>query len=164
MTARRRVDPKLLLASLILAAGIVAVALGFRSSVTGRDEQRLPEEIESIDPIRGAAQVLHQTRVFVDLAEGHEGELVLDGIEIPTVSLDELGSVAGVTIPAPGEQISLPPVAVYEPGNATITYTPIEGGPVEQFDSGLHTATVRYWRIEDGRGAARSYTWNFYVV
>lgn len=164
MTTRRKIDLKLLAASLALAAGIVAIVFGVSTSVTGREEQQLPDAIELIDPIRGATQIPQQTRVFVDLAEGFEGELVIDGIEIPTVSLDELGSVTGVTIPTPGEQITLPPVAVYEPGNATITYTPVEGGPIEQFDTGFHTVTVRHWRIEDGRERARSYTWEFYVV
>jgi hypothetical protein len=132
--------------------------------VTGDDQQDLPDTIESINPVRGATQVLQQSSVFVDLAEGYEGELTIDGVVIPTLSLDELSSAPGVSTPQPGEQITLPPVAVYEPGNATITYTPVEDGPIEQFESGQHTVSVRYWPITEGESRARSFTWDFYVV
>ena len=112
----RRFDLKLLIASFGIAVGIVAIVWGLNSSVTGDEEQDLPETIESINPVRGATQVLQQSSVFVDLAEGYEGELTIDGVVIPTLSLDELSSAPGVSTPQPGEQITLPPVAVYEPG------------------------------------------------
>ena len=60
--------------------------------------------------------------------------------------------------------LTLPPKAIFEPGNVTISYTPIEGGPIEEFTTGLHTATVLYWLAADGPTRARSYTWTFYVV
>ena len=160
----KRFDLKLLIASFGIALGLVLVVLGVRASVTGDDLQALPEEIESIDPVRAATQVPQQTRVFVDFVDGYEGILIIDGIELPVVALDELGSAPGVSTPAPGEQISLPPVAVYEPGNATITYSPVEGGPIEEFATGQHTITVQYWPIEEGPSSARSFTWDFYVV
>lgn len=160
----RRFEPKLLIASFGIAIGLVAIAWGVASSVTGSEQQDLPEQIESIDPVRAAAQVPQQTRVFVDLAEGYEGVLIIDGIELPVLSLDELSSAPGISTPQPGEQITLPPVAVYEPGNATITYVPVEGGPIEKFETGLHSATVRYWPIAEGPTKARSFSWDFYVV
>ena len=155
----RKIDWKILVASFGIAAGIVLVVLGVSGSVTGRDQQRLPDAIEEIDPIRGAAQVPQQSRVFVDLQPGYEASLVIDDIALETVSLDELGGLA-----EPGQQITLPPKAVFEPGNVTISYTPVEGGPIESFSTGLHTATVVYWPAVDGPGRARSYTWTFYVV
>jgi hypothetical protein len=156
---RRRPDWKVLLASFGIAVGIVLVALGVSGSVTGRDEQRLPDAIEEIDPIRGATQVPHQSRVFVDLRAGYEASLVIDHIALETVSLDELGGLA-----EPGQQITLPPKAIFEPGNVTISYTPVEGGPIEKFSTGLHTATVLYWLAIEGPDRASSYTWTFYVV
>lgn len=147
----------MLLASLGVAIGIVLVVLGVSRSVTGRDAQRLPDEIESVEPIRGATQAPQQTQVFADLQEGYTATLTIDDIELETVSLDELGSLAG-------QQITLPPKAIFEPGNVTISYTPVEDGPIESFSQGLHTATVRYWPIAEGPSRARSYTWTFYVV
>ena len=160
--AKKRIDVKLLLASFGIAFGLVVVVLGINASVTGREEQHLPDAIEEIDPIRGATQVLQQSRVFVDLQTGYDAVMILNGVELETVSLDQLGTNG--TLPKPGEQISLPAKAIFEPGNNTLTYTPVAGGPVEKFDTGLNTATVLYWKSEEGRTGARSYTWTFTVV
>ena len=70
------------------------VLLGVLGSVTGREQQGLPDAIESIDPVREATQVPQQTRVFVDLEIGYEAMLVVDGVELPTVSLDDVSQVA----------------------------------------------------------------------
>jgi hypothetical protein len=157
--ARRKLDWKMLLASLGIAAGLVLVAVGVSASVTGREEQKLPDAIEEITPIRGATQAPQQTTVFVDLQEGYMAELVIDDVLLETVSLADLGVLG-----EPGQQVTLPPKAIFEPGNFTISYTPVEDGPIEKFSPGQHTATVRYWRAVEGPTKARSYTWTFYVV
>lgn len=164
---RRRIDPKLLLASLGIAAGLLLVVAGVRASVTGDEAQNLPEEIEQIDPVRYATQVPQQTRVFVDLIPNYEAVLVIDGVELPVVSLDALGTAtdAGGTVPSQGgQQLVLPPGAVFEPGNVTLTFTPGEGQVIESFAPGPHTATVIYWKLDEGRGRARAFSWDFYVV
>lgn len=161
---RKRIDVKLLLASLGIAAGIVLVIMGVRTSVTGREQLGLPPEIESVDPISGATQVPQQTRVFVDMIEGHEGVLVIDGVELPTVSLDDVSKQPPGLGDAAGEQIEVPEGAIFEPGNVTLTYTAEEGAIVGPFTTGIHTAEVVYWKTEDGRQKSRSYTWTFYVV
>lgn len=167
---RRRIDPKLLLASFGIALGLMLVIVGFRSSVTGDEQQNLPAAIESLNPVRGATQVLRQTAVFVDLAEGYTGVLVIDGVELPTVSLDSLAiqpidgaNASGSTVP-PGGQVSLPAATIYEPGNATLTYEPRDDAPVAGFDSGRHDATVVYWKLDEGRAKAKSFSWDFYAV
>ncbi len=161
---RRRIDWKLLLASFGIARGIVAVVIGFRVAVTGDEQLGLPEGSESLNPVRGATQVLQQTAVFVDLAEGYTGVLVVDGVELPTVSIDELGiQPVGGTSDA-GGQISLPAATIYEPGNATLTFVPSDDAPISSFDTGRHEVTVIYWKIEDGRNASRSFRWDFYAV
>jgi hypothetical protein len=163
---RRRIDVKLLLASLGIAAGIVLVVSGVRASVTGKEEQNLPDAIEAIDPVVGATQVPQQSQVFVDLVTGYQAVLVVDGIELPTVSLDDLdaGAPIGGTVPRGGQQISLPPGAIFEPGNVTLTFTPGDQQPIVSYEPGQHSATVIYWKREDGRNRARSFTWSFYVV
>jgi len=42
---------RVLICSMVIAAGIVLVIIGFRSSVTGRKALLLPPTIESIDPV-----------------------------------------------------------------------------------------------------------------
>ena len=64
----------------------------------------------------------------------------------------------------PGQQVTIPPGAVYEPGNATLTFIPSAGAPIEQFLDGEHEVTVRYWLLEETEQRARSYTWTFNVV
>lgn len=162
--ARRRIDWKLLLASFGIALGIVAVVVGFRVAVTGNEQLGLPDGIESLNPVRGATQVLQQTAVFVDLAEGYTGVLVVDGVELPTISLDAIGiqPVGGTS--DPGGQVSLPAATIYEPGNATLTFEPSDDAPISTFETGRHEVTVVYWKIEDGRNTSRSFRWDFYAV
>jgi hypothetical protein len=161
---RRRVDVRLMLASFGIAIGVVVVVLGVLRSVTGREQQGLPDAIETIDPIRGATQVPQQTRVFVDLVNGYEAIMLIDGLELDVFSLD--GDV-GQAPPALGgdqEEVIVPPGAIYEPGNNTLTFTPGPSQPIEAFRTGLHTVTIRYWLTADGPGRFRTFNWTFYVV
>lgn len=156
----RRLDRSLLVASLALAVGLVLIGLAVVGSVTGDEAADLPDSIEDITPAPDAVQVLQQTQVVVDLAEGYEGQLSVDGVALDTIRLDEL---AAVDI-EPGEQVDVPPGAVFEPGNGTLTFTPGEGTAVEAFAPGSHTVSVVYWRTIEGRDAARTYGWIFEVV
>lgn len=161
---RRKLDVKLLLASMGIAIGLASIVLGVLSSVTGNELQNLPATIESIDPVRDATQVPQQTRVFVDLQTGYEGVLIVDGIELPVVSLDDVSTGIPGLGADEGEQIEIPPGAIYEPGNATLTFEPGVSQPIERFDTGVHTVTVRYWRIDEGPSRFRTFTWSFYAV
>jgi hypothetical protein len=156
----RRIDVGLLLASAGIAAGLVLVGLGVIVSVTGDEATKLPDEIEGIAPVPDAVQVLSQTSVFVDLLTGYTGVLIVDDIEIDTIDLGDIDTSSV----EPGKQVDIPAVTVYEPGNATLTYTPSEGAPVETFATGLHRAQVIYWRIDEGRSQASLYSWTFNVI
>ena len=101
-----------------------------------------------------------QSSVIADLAGGYVGYLVVDGIELPTIRLDEVGSQDV----EPGEQIEFPPGARFEPGNATLTFTPGADQAIEAFDAGVHTVRVVYWKELEGETTARSYSWSFTVV
>jgi hypothetical protein len=157
---RRRIDPRLLAASLAIAVGLVLIGYALVRSVSGDDAADLPEVIESVTPVPSAIQVPQQSQVVVDLEAGYEGRLIVDDAALATVRLDELGSVDV----EPGEQIDVPPGALFEPGNATLTFSPGEGAPIERFAPGNHTVTVIYWRTVEGPERARSYTWSFTAV
>jgi hypothetical protein len=158
--SRRRVDPKLLAASLVIAVGLVLIGYALLRAVTGDEVADLPAAVEEVTPPPAAIQVPQQSQVVADLDAGYEGRLVIDGVQLPTIRLDELGSVDV----QPGEQIDVPPGVLYEPGNATLTYTPAEGAPIERFDSGSHTVTVIYLLSAQGPGRARSFSWSFAAV
>ena len=157
---KRRIDRALLAASAAIALGIVVIGFGIVVSVTGDERTRLPDEVQEVTPAPDAVQTLSQSSVIVDLADGYTGVLVLDGVELETVNLDEVGSIEV----EPGKQVDLPPVTVYEPGNATLTFTPTEGAVVEEFSSGIHRAEVVYWRVDQGRQRADSFRWTFNVI
>src|SRR3954454_17872035 len=155
-----RLNPKItrVVASLAIAVGFVAIALGLSTAVTGRDAAHLPDQIESVQPVRNATQVLSQDKVVVDLVDGYTGELVINNIQLPTFSLDELPPAQ------PGQQQTLPKAAIFEPGNSTLSFTPSDGAPIEKFVTGVNTVTVRFWKIVDGPNFAKSFTWQFDVV
>ena len=147
----------MLFSSLLFAVGLVAVVIGFRSSDTDAGQKNLPKLVEQIDPVAGAVRVPSQTRVFVDLAAGYTGVLIVDGKELETV---DIGSVA--TVPR-GQQLSLPPKVIYEPGNATLSFVPTKGAVIEDFAEGRHDVTVVYWELTEGRSTSRQYSWTFNV-
>ena len=157
---RWKIDKTLIIVSLVIGLGLALVTRGLLVSVTGDERSELPAAVESVDPVPDAEQALSQTSVFVDLESGFTGILVIDGVEIPTVDVSELADDQV----EPGQQVSIPPVTVYEPGNATLTFLPSDGAPIEEFTDGEHRATLLYWPIDETRERARSFTWTFTVI
>ncbi|MEO6570258.1 MAG: hypothetical protein ABIO83_01795 [Ilumatobacteraceae bacterium] len=157
---RWRLDTPTLLALLVVTLGMGLVVRGLLVSITGDDRANLPPLVEEVNPVPEAVQVLSQSNVFVDLVTGYEGVLVIDGVEIPTVNVNDLADIEQV----PGQQVELPPVTIFAPGNATLTFTPGAGAPIQQFDQGDHQAQVIYWKTQDGRQRARTFTWTFTVL
>lgn len=160
---RRRVDRGLLLASLVIACGIVLIVWGFTVALTGDDGIERPTAIESIQPVENAIQVLQQERIVVDLQSGYEARLIVDGVELPTTVIGQ-SDVDPNDQAEPGQQVDIPPTAVFDPGNAVISFQPIEGAPIESFEQGEHEVTVIFWQTIDGPDKARSYSWSFDVV
>jgi hypothetical protein len=154
---RRRLDRGLLIASLVIAGGLVLIAWGLIGAVTGDEGVDRPDAIESLSPVENAVQALQQERVVVDLEFGYEAELEIDGILLPTTRIGEVEV-------EPGEQVDLPPTAVFDGGNSIISFQPTEGAPIESFDEGRHQARVIFWKVEEGREFARSYVWSFDVI
>jgi hypothetical protein len=150
-----------MVASFGLAVGLVLIGLGVMSSVSGREALGLPDEIERTDPIRNAERVLRQTQVFVDLAEGHTGVLIIDGLELPTIDVGALADQAAED----GKQVDNPEITGvrFDRGNATLTFLPGDATPIPEFSEGRHLVTVVYWKVTESRDRSRSYTWEFNV-
>lgn len=160
---KRRLDRGLLIASLVIASGLILVIFGLTTALTGDDGIDRPDAIESVQPVENAVQVLQQERVVVDLQPGYEARLVIDGIELPTTVIGQSEVDPGEQ-PDPGQQVDLPTTAVFDPGNAVISFQPVEGALIESFTEGLHEVRVIFWRIEDGPEQALSYRWEFNVI
>ena len=157
---RRRVTVEQIVISGGIAIGLILVILGLNAGTTGRDALGYPDEIVDISPAPNDRQVLSQTEIIVDLVDGYEAVLVLDGIELPVTRLEDVSG----RLAEPGQQVELPPTAIYDQGNSLIRFSPREGAPVERYGGGVHEARVIYWKIELGRTAARSFTWTFEVL
>lgn len=155
-----RVDRTRLALSVGFATGLALILFGFSVAQTGRDAQRLPDVIASINPGPGD-NVLRQSQIVVDFAEPYDAVLVLNGLELPVTRLDELAG-AGAP-PRPGAQLDIPPTAIYDPGNFTISFQPQDGAVVESLRQGEQRATVIFWKIDQTRNEARSFTWTFMV-
>jgi hypothetical protein len=153
-----KLDPKLLLASMGISAGIVLFVMGMNTGLTGRDATNLPDAIENISPGQGE-RVLRQSQVIIDFVDGYEATMFIDGIELPTTRIEEL--ITSGEAPAPGAQFDFAPNAIYEPGNFTISYLPQDGAPIEELKQGEHTGKVKFWLINQGENKARVYTWKF---
>lgn len=154
---KRRPNRQNLLVSAGLGLGVAIIILGFRSAETGRDAQRLPSVVETISPGPGD-EVLRQSQVFVDLVSGYNAVLIIDGVELPVTRLDELTKGPNVK---PGSQVDIPPTAIYDPGNCTISYLPQDGAPIEEFTQGKHSAAIVYWKVTDDRSKGKSFSWEF---
>ena len=157
---RKKLNKELLILSIAVGAGLTLVVLGFLSGTTGRDALGYPDAIVDIAPAPNDRQVLSQTEILVDLQDGYEAVLVLDGVEIPTTPISEIAGGGA----EPGQQVELPPTAIYDQGNSLIRFTPSDGALVESYSVGRHDVTVIFWEIEKGRNAARSYSWSFEVL
>ncbi len=160
---KRRLDRGLLIASAVIAVGLLLVIFGVTTAITGDDGVDRPAAIESVQPVENAVQVLQQERVVVDLQSGYEARLVIDGVELPTTKIGQ-SDVDPSQQAAPGQQVDLPTTAVFDPGNAVISFQPVEGALIESFTQGTHEVQVIFWKIEDGPEQALSYRWQFTVV
>jgi hypothetical protein len=159
--SRKRIDKVTLAFSLVIAIGLVLIGRGLAVSLTGDERANLPDTIESVEPVPEAVQVLSQTRVFVDFEPGYTGVLVIDGVELATINIEDVDEQFTAE---PGQQIELPATTIFEPGNYTLTFTPSDDALVKKFETGLHRAQVIFWKITEGRQRPHSYSWTFTVV
>ncbi len=157
MRPRRRLDRGLLIASFVIAAGMSLIIWGFFTAITGDEGIDRPAEIESVSPVENAVQVLQQERIAVDLEFGYQAVLVIDGIEPETTNIGEFEA-------EPGQLVTLPPTAIFDPGNSVISFQPSDDAVITEFSQGRHEVQVVYWRIEEGRQNASTYRWSFVVV
>ena len=157
---RSRIKLGQLLVSFGVAVGLVLIVVGLMSAQTGREALNLPDAIDNMSPGDGD-RVLRQSNIFIDFITGYTGELTIDGITLETSRLDELTNSGKQ--PIPGEQVELPPNAIFDPGNYTLSFLPTAGAAIEKFTQGQHQATVRYWKETGDKNESRTYSWKFYV-
>lgn len=144
--------------SIALVAAVALFVIGLSMAQTG--DEAIPKitdpAIEQVIPLPGSL-VLRQSQVGIDLAAGYRGVLVIDGVELPTSDLVAVDPAAGGVAPPAALD------AQFDPAQNTVVFTPREGATIEEFAPGEHTVTAVFWRMDQGRETARSYTWRFKV-
>ena len=121
-------------------AGIV-VAVMVASTGGDRTSETLPEYVDRLEPTSGS-QILSQSTVGVDLAEGYDAFLIIDGKEIKTQA-DGL---------------------IKQLSNGTVMFTPGVGRAVESLPSGRNCVTAMVWEITEGERTAKPTNWCFNVT
>jgi len=155
--ARRRVDWTRVGIAVIAVVAVASIVLGLALARTGDDAapKITDPAVTAVFP-RQNDLVLAQSTIGVDLAAGYRGVLFVDGTELPTSDLAPAD-------PAIGSQPTLTLDAVFDPAQNTVVFTPREGAAIKRFEAGEHRVTAVFWRMDQTREQARSYTWRFKV-
>ena len=147
----------LLIASFVIAGGLALIIWGFFTAITGDEgierSSRHRISLSRRERCAGPAAGTHRSRPRVRLrSRAHPRRN-----RTRTTNIGRLEA-------QPGEQLVLPPTAIFDPGNAVISFVPNENAAITELTQGLHTARVEYWRLDEGRANAKSYNWTFVVV
>ena len=156
---RRRLDRGLLLASLVIAVGLVLVVIGIarRSPATRRPS--CPTTIESVEPVPDGVQVLPQTSVFVDLDPAtRRARRSTASSSRPSTSTSSTRATPSPASRSTADRHRL------RARQRHAHFTPSEGAPIETFEPASTGCTVIYWQPEEGRAPRRSFTWTFNVI
>lgn len=101
-------------------------------------------------------RVLRQSSIGVELLPGYDGQLSINGIEIPE---DQLDGAIGPDNPAYDPKLGI------RPNNRNkVFFTPGPDKAIDRYPTGEVHITARFWSIADGPTAARSISWAFFVT
>ncbi|WCO66400.1 hypothetical protein PO878_18030 [Iamia majanohamensis] len=144
---------------LALAVAVGAVVVAVRSG-GGSEGGETDAAVVAYDPAPGG-QVTRQAPVGVELEQGYDGRLTIDGVDIPEeqmVGAIVPGSEAYAALSE--EQRSQGP----RPNNKNLVkFQPGPGQAITEYDTGSVDITVEYWPIAEGRDASRSTTYTIRV-
>ena len=138
---------KALLAVLVIAM-VVIVVFVYDNMVTGPDQASLskPEYVERLIPDSGS-EVLRQSTVGIDLKEGYDAYLVINGTAIRN--------------DASGED---PDGLQKAPSLGTVEYAPGPGRRIESLASPTQCVDAWVWKKLDGEATAKQVNWCFQVT
>lgn len=137
---------KALLAALVVAM-VVIVVFVYNNMVTGPDQASLskPEYVERLIPDSGS-EVLRQSTVGIDLKEGYDAYLVINGIAIKNDA---------------GED---PDGLQKAPSLGTVEYSPGPGRRVKALQTPTQCVDAWVWKKLDGEATAKQVNWCFKVT
>lgn len=138
---------KLLLAALGVVMVVMAVYV-YDNSVTGLDQASLskPEYVERLIPESGS-DVLRQSNVGIDLKEGYDAYLVINGVKITNEANkeDDDGLIKAPTL-------------------GTVEYRPGPGRRIKALDTPRQCVDAWVWKKLDGPSNPQQISWCFNVT
>lgn len=122
----------------LLLAGLIALFVTGPSAISNASDV-LPATVDRLVPTEGS-NVLVQSSVGVDVAEGYTASLTVDGTLIDQpLRLNSDGEIDGTSQTQDG--------LVTNPQSGLIIYTPRKGGLVESLKRGENCISARVWKI-----------------
>lgn len=143
-----QVPPRVKILLLVLAVAMVALSVyAVNNAVTGSDStsQSLPDYVDRLIPASGD-EALSQSTVGIDLAEGYDAYLVVEGVAIRNDATES--DADGLT---------------RAPSLGTIEYDPAPGRRVEKLSSPEACVDAWVWKSLDGPAGAKQINWCFKV-
>jgi hypothetical protein len=128
------------IAVLLIVGAFAGLFFVGRAAVTGTDSTsaNLPEAVERLLPASGAS-VLRQSQVGLDLADGYDAYLIINGTEIRSA---EDGLIRDL-------------------GTGQILYQPGVDKPVETLNAGQNCITAMVWPVLETAATADAVPWCF---
>jgi hypothetical protein len=128
--------------SALAVAGVLLVWV-YNNSAVGSDNASRPAGVERYIPEAGS-DVLTQSAVGVDVAEGYDADLEINGVRISNVTEDPNGD--GLM-----KNLSI----------GLIQYTPGPGKTIEKLEPTKNCIVAHVWRIIVGRSTSKPASWCF---
>jgi hypothetical protein len=131
--------PRRVLIALLLVGVVVGIAITGRMAVTGTGStsDALPDSVERLIPASGA-QALRQAQVGIDVADGYDAYLQINGVTIKTA---EDGLI--------------------KDGTGLVQFQPGPDRPIESLNQGQNCVTAFVWKQRDGEATAEPVAWCF---
>jgi hypothetical protein len=128
------------IAAVLIVGAFAGLFFVGRAAVTGTDSTsaNLPEAVERLVPASGAS-VLRQSQVGLDLADGYDAYLIINGTEIRSA---EDGLIRDL-------------------GTGQILYQPGPDKPVETLNAGQNCITAMVWQVLETAATANAVPWCF---
>ena len=125
---------------LLVLGALYGLVLTVKNAATGNENtsESKPEYVERLIP-RSGAEVLRQSGVGIDVANGYDGYLIINGTEVRTAQ-------DGLT---------------KDLGTGLIQYTPGPGRPVEELNAEKNCVLAMVWKRSEGEKTAQPVSWCF---
>ncbi|MEO6988357.1 MAG: hypothetical protein ABI239_06890 [Aquihabitans sp.] len=140
----------------LLLLAVFILVKGTQKAETGLDVIDRDPVIVTQSPLPGSI-VLHQTELGVELALGYDGQLVVNGIEIPE------GELLGAVDPATLTPEELAEFGVRPNGRNRIFFDPGPGKVIAELPQGTNNVTVNYHQDRQPGVGQGSVSWTFTV-